>query len=547
MTFNRLALFMLCIVMFSLLTNVSSQPAFFNINENVEISQGFILEKLKVNSSDPFTYLKFNISGIKNYISIAYVKVNESVIYRGKFEDNLLVFEMPSPQRIIEITILYKSNVFSAINGSLYVSIPLVLSPVGISSNTTVSVSVPTRRLNIINNTINAKVFGDIIRSNLTNVKSGTSKILKVSLDPDSFSLFSISQLNRTIVIEKTDFIKIIDELEITGLSSVKTKEIHLHYPKNIEILGVEGPLGPYVKNGVSSSYRVESRSDKKILSIRLRSPPQNYGDKEYVKIILGLKINSTDTLSIPVFGYDFLIENYSVAVKVRGKAEFRNVNILKEEENGNYHIYYLKTIYPLYNNITSYKIELSFRLLGERTPMFIYMALFTIIILVLLGTLYFAYLKRSAKRIAKAKEEIIEKEREDAYLKIYEYEKTRIQLLETLIETWRAFEDKKISRQTYKQRYSRLLRKESSYSDRVNDLLKAVEERENLEKELDYINENILDFKRLYKMLEKTMTSFNKGLISKREYRRRIDDTLRDLEERIEKLYERIERLREL
>lgn len=65
MTFNRLALFMLCIVMFSLLTNVSSQPAFFNINENVEISQGFILEKLKVNSSDPFTYLKFNISGIK--------------------------------------------------------------------------------------------------------------------------------------------------------------------------------------------------------------------------------------------------------------------------------------------------------------------------------------------------------------------------------------------------------------------------------------------------------------------------------------------------
>jgi len=541
MAFKKPVILMLVIITL-ILSNINAMPTNITIRENVDISYGFIIEKLEIHSSNSFQFIKFNITGIKDYIALSYIEVNDSVVSLGKISGNELLFELPTPEKAVKTVIVF-DNVFDLRNNSLYIDVPLVLSPIGLLSNTTLIVFTPTRYFTVIENPINASVNGVFIKANLTEVESGKNTFMRLKFNPYAFSLFYVSRLNRTFLIESNNYIKIIDDFEITGLTYVKTKGIYLHYPKDIEILGVEGPLGPYVKDGASSSYSIEIKNDKKILNIKLRSPPQNYGDKEYFRVITVFKVNSSNMFSIPVFGYDFLIKNYSLVVKIKGEAQFKNVKIIQKQKEGVYTLYYLEARSPLYKDVTSYNIDIVPKVITGDIPPYIYSSLGIIFSILVIAALYFVYSKRGEKQIVKMKEEVIEKEEEDVYSKIYEYEKARVQILETLIDNWKSLEGKKISRQTYRQRHSRLLKKEKEYAVKANEIARKISD-SSLRKELNIIDENILDFKRLYKMLEKTMTNFSKGIITKREYRRRIDDIMRDLEDRIEKLYETVESL---
>ncbi len=523
---------------------VYAEPAKISIKENIDISYGFIAEKIEIHSKTPFQFIKFNITGLKEYISCSYLQINNSVITRGRINNNQLVFELETPQKTAEAVIIF-SNVFFMKNNSLYTIIPMILSPIGLSSNITIIVFSPTKYFTVEENPVNASVKEIFIKANLTGVDPGEIRYMKLKFNPYAFSLFYISQLNRTILVENSNYVKIIDSFEITGLTYVKTKGIYLRYPKNIEILGVEGPLGPYVKDGVSSSYSIETKNDKKILNIKLRSPPQNYGDKTYFKVILGLKMNSSNELVVPIFGYDFLIKNYSIVVKIRGEADFNNIKVLKEEKEGTYTLYYLNITVPLYSKVSNYSIVFVPKIIPGGIPSYVYSSLGILFSIIAIGAIYFVVLKRERKQVVQVKKEIVKEEREDTYSKIYEYEKARVQILETMMDTWRNLENKKISRQTYKQRYSRLIKREKEYASKVNDIARGIDD-SRLKKDLNIIDENILDFKRLYKMLEKTMANFSRGIISKREYRRRIDDIIRDLEDRIEKLYETVESLQE-
>ena len=168
MAFKKPVILILVIITL-ILSNINAMPTNITIRENVDISYGFIIEKLEIHSSNSFQFIKFNITGIKDYIALSYIEVNDSVMSLGKISGNELLFELPTPEKAVKTVIVF-DNVFDLRNNSLYIDVPLVLSPIGLLSNTTLIVFTPTRYFTVIENPINASVNGVFIKANLTEV-----------------------------------------------------------------------------------------------------------------------------------------------------------------------------------------------------------------------------------------------------------------------------------------------------------------------------------------------------------------------------------------
>ena len=121
MAFKKPVILMLVIITL-ILSNINAMPTNITIRENVDISYGFIIEKLEIHSSNSFQFIKFNITGIKDYIALSYIEVNDSVVSLGKISGNELLFELPTPEKAVKTVIVF-DNIFDLRNNSLYIDV----------------------------------------------------------------------------------------------------------------------------------------------------------------------------------------------------------------------------------------------------------------------------------------------------------------------------------------------------------------------------------------------------------------------------------------
>lgn len=529
-----------------------SQPAGLPsliVVEEVDIRGGYAQSRMSIRAGSEFMFLKFNVSGLHDLVAVAYAEHNGSIVGRGVLQRDELLITFEEPRRITDVVVVYR-DVVSLKERSLIFRTPILLSPFGWNTTATVKVSYPISNIELASKPFNASVVGSEVSFNAMGIGPGTTILLVASASSTSGGILKVDRLERSIVIEEPNYAIVEDNYTLVALSDTKATFITFSYPGYVEPLGVEGVLGPYPRfkdiAGGSAYYRVSRQADRVDVGIRLRAPPQSHGDKNYLVVRLRIPLNSTDGTSEIMAFMDngFLVDNYAVRIYMRGSAELLNFKVSEEREEEGYKVYAIVPPGPLFEEKLYGSIRARLELHRPPMPSFLTGAL---IFSLIIATPVLAYVVIRDKRMRKAKRKALERrEKEERIPEIYEILRARAQVLDTMLETWRQAESSRISRHTYRQRLSILKREEESLARRAEKLLARASESSEASRIVQTIKENMSDFKKLHRELESVERNFRRGLFSKREYRRKVREIEKVLEERLERIYELVESLKE-
>ncbi|RLE85675.1 MAG: hypothetical protein DRJ41_00735, partial [Thermoprotei archaeon] len=526
---------LLLVIITLAISHTSYSQTIVTIDEKVDLSHNinYAEATLDINSSTPLNRIKFNVSNFDDLVSLVYAEVNGKLVGLGKVVNNSIVVPLNVSTNIATVKIFY-DNVVSPNETDILVKTPVLLSPFDFRSNITLEVVYPSPQVNMIN--VNVTPEGGIIKLNYTNVPPGTSKIFLAKFDSTAASLISLN-LTREIILKQSSEALVLDRYEVKGLSNRKLEELAFLYPKYVKIEGVEGPLGPYPlwKTGMpfySPTYRVYDFGNSWRVRIKLRSPPLNIGEKTSLTVKLSLPIKlSEDFLELnPFFDVGYLITNYRVLLKVRGNVSLilpTEYELFSVGSDNNYKVYLLKTAQniPLYSLNLLPPIRLKAKLVGEPGLNYLLLSILIAILGAIGGAIY--YLNR--EEIAKAKKEILESERQP---EIYTISRDRVELMESILDSWNRIEDGKITYTTYRQTVSLAMRRDESLSRRLSALVSELGKKEatSLIERLEYC---IDEFKKGIKDLENLSKELRRGDISKHKYKSLKGRVIRKLEEK--------------
>ena len=521
------------------------------IDEKIDVSHhlDYAEVTLNINSSNPLNRLLFNVSDFEDKIELAYAEVNGKIIGIGRVENDTLIMPLNTTVRNLVVKIFY-SEIFQVNESNIITKVPVILSPIDLKSNVTFQILYPSSQVIILN--VNASATGGILELNYSNVEPGTFKVITASLDPRLASVVKISKFTREIIIESSDQVQVIDTYEIEGLSLRKLEELAFLYPKYVKIVGVEGPLGPYPLGTsdipfYSPTYRVYEFGDLLRVRVRLRSPPLNIGDRTYFSIKLSLPVSfSKDVLTLnPFFGVGYLISDYNILLKVRGKVALEYpVNLSLEnigkEDDFNVYMVSLKEDMPLLKSIVFPTLKLRTVLRGKLGPNYLLIAL----ILALFGGIgAIVYHVRREEGVKEAKRRALEPIQRP---EIYTISRNRVELMESILNSWNKMEDRKITHTTYRQTVSMALRRDGNLSKKFNELLSDIKE-ERIRSLVEKIERHISLFKNELRELEALSKEFRRGNLSKGEYKSRRNRIVNAMERELNEAYRTIEELREV
>ena len=496
------------------------------------VEGNFAAFRIVPTSGKGYVKLRFNITGYEDKLTLAYAKLEEGGYVIGKVEGNYLVFDFGRVVNKSEIVVVFRDVL--TFGEEIRALVPLPFSPVGWRTSVYVRIRFPTVNVNVVYPRV-SKEAGDVI-VNMT-FNPGELLVLNATMDPYDVKLAKVSRINRTVIIEEEGKAEVRDTVEIVGLSDMKLDYMSFYYPPVVDVIGVEGPLGPYPEEGFVS-YKV-FRSPLHIeVRVRLRAPPSSPGEKAFLTIRLLLPLNETEEgYSLPLFfGNGYPVSNVAVLVKVRGEASFKGVEYKALGREDGYSLYAIKvpgTIFEenIYGSATA-RLKLVKRQ-GVPFPLIAAVGVLAAI------TAAVAVVSRRASKEGAKVEEVSAEE----VSPLYEALRDRARVLEAVLETLDMLDSGRISRQTYRQRIAMLKRHERSILGRVRRIAPSIgEEPAKLVEEIDSLAS---EFWKMYDSLSSLERRFRRGLISKREYKSRRSEVVKKMSASVNRMYELIEKLR--
>ncbi|MCD6357816.1 MAG: hypothetical protein J7L75_04485 [Thermoproteales archaeon] len=489
----------------------------------------YLVERIDL-QTPPLTSLAINLTGHVGEVVYAVASAGGS-LYEGEVGEGVLRFEFGEPVEAVNIVLVIKCvNVTGRV---LELEAPLPLAPLSHASSYTLLLRNLPSEPNVVNSTISlgkgfSEKWGHYLRGNGSSPPGGLGLVKLYSYITTPSPL--IARVERTIIIEEGDKATIIDNFTLVGLLDEPSRTLTLTYPSTVQVGAVEGLLGPYPPNG----YSVKALDEGVRVTIRLRAPPYKAGDKAYVWVKLHATLrNEGGRYEIPAFlGLGHYVPLLEVRVKVRGSAEFQGLKPLEEWVEGDYRVYDFGS-FKLVDDEHAPALTATLKLAPQRPPLYVAAAVVLIAMTAAAG--YFL----RGRRIEERREAVVAAlEAPPELVGILE---ERRRLIESLMDNWRRLEEGKLGRHAYRQIYSRLKRRENELRRRAAALARELPQAAERLSEFDRAASAA--FSRLSRM-EELLRRASRGLIERREYRRRIaelekefDNLLRTLEEVIDGL----------
>lgn len=504
----------------------SEDELIVKVEKDIEVREGYIKAVNKLEFSEEVAKIEYNLDGLENEYIVAYAITNKTTI-KGVLQNNELIFNLKSSLREIKIVEYYKYEmIYNFSNNTISVIIPVTLTPKGWKGNGTVKLSFPTININMIKPKI--EPIGNEVTYNFTSIGGNSTKIFaQLSLKTP---LLGVSELKRTIIIDNPDYARFYDNLTLRSLTNTKSLYFSFNLPTYCKLKEIRGILGPYKEDAIIG-YKVYNVSDHYQITVRLRSPPNKYDEKTYLLIVYDIDINQSNAhYIVPAYvSLGRLIDDYQIVLKVKG-----DILDLSGTHVNDYEIITLESSEPLTSENPDINVRIKLHLKEENIikPW--------IIIFILLLSMISLYVYRiKAPSIKSKKKKVIERidEKRETINKIIGLEKERLKLAESILFSWRQYVNGDIKRQTLKQRLTGIRSKEESRVKRIKTLLAKTDINSSLQKRIEEIDEHFADFKNLLKELNVLEVSIRRGMISKREFRRKASNLLSRIEDKLSKI----------
>jgi len=528
---QRLGLALVLVALLALCVSAvpEGQDAEVSVVKEARVENGYIVVKTTVESQKlSFTRLVFNLTGVKEKLVVAYTLTEEGKA-PARIEGDLLVFPIPGARSRVELVEVY-TDIMKYTPRGIEVLVPLTLSPVGLRSKVNVTVTLPTMHVRSIEPAnLSLTELGDVKFSAL--VEGGNITVIRLAMDPTRVGLLVVESIERTIVIDSPKYAVFYDNLSLVSTSATRAPSLTLRLPTYVEVVEVRGPIAPYPEDPLRG-YTVKTEDNATVLTVRLRAPPVKYGDRAFVTV--AYKVNITRSGAehlVPAYiAPGPPIVNYTITLKVRGSFNYIKPAPKATYRQGDYSVAILSQVGPLFEDL---KGDVAIGGLSVSEPGPPLRVIIAVLLVVLLsGVLAFVY-----KRRVPVTEET-EGAEEESQLKLSRVVRKRVETLEGMLSAWSSYTEGKISWQTYRQRVSALRRREEALRREVSKLAQEVTLSEKAKSLLSDLDDTVRSFQRTLKNMEKTAYSYRRGLLSKSEYRSKLDSLYKQLEDTVEKAY---------
>ena len=528
---QRLSLVWAIVVLLILCTSATSegQGAEVSVIKEAKVESGYIVVRTTVASQKlSFTRLVFNLTGVKEKLVAAYTLTEEGKTL-ARVEGDMLVFPIPGARSKVELVEVY-ADVMRYTPRGIEVTVPLALSPVGLASRVNVTVKLPTVHVRPIEPAnLSLTELGDVEFSAL--VEGGNITVIRLAIDPTRVGLLVVEHIERTIIIGSSSHAVFYDNLSLIGISATRASSLTLKLPLDAEIVEVRGPVAAYPEDPLRG-YTVKTEDNATVLTVRLRAPPVKYGDR--ASITVAYKVNMTWSGSeclVPAYiAPGPPVVNYTVTLKVRGSFDYVKPPPQSTYRQGDYSVAILSQVGPLFEDLKGGVVIGGLNVSERELPL---RAIIVGLLAALLsGVLAFVY----SRRVPVAEE--VKSVEEEQRLKLSRIIRKRVETLEGMLSAWSSYTEGKISWQTYRQRVSALQRREESLGREARKLARAVTLSEKAKSLLSDLDDAVRRFQRTLKSMEKTAYSYRRGLLSKSEYRSRLNSLYKQLEDSVEKAY---------
>lgn len=507
-----LMLLLLATLLVPLASTAPPSPQAINqIQARTEMYYETVLMRLQLPA--PVKTVEFNVSRVADRVLAAFVDLGGRYV-KGQIVDGRLVFQLPSPSSKINITVLF-GRIYKIRGENVTLSFPLPLSPIGYNTSVRGTLEVRASRVEYGKTNI-GKPKGNTLYINAT-LPGGKTVVVNATSKTYFIILASISELKRTIIIHK-GWAEYRDNITVVNIAEYPFERLALRMPSEYEVLGVEGPLGPYPRR----YWRIGKSRDGKfqLLLISLISPPEGMGQK--TSIVVKLRVNKTSTLDA-YLGYGIHVDNYTVNICVDGSASV-NPTPLRTYRQGAYTCYVLPRPGPLVVENYYKPVTVQATVREEGNIPYPLIAL-TVITAVLLGGYAYVYSKRGRARRALASVE------EDKISEIGELLSRREDLYRNLVERLREMRAKKVGTTKMIRAIRESARRDERLAQRIRQLASTLgEDGERLVAEMERVSGEING---LLRRLEKTERAFRSGRMSREEYKDEIARIEREIEEK--------------
>ena len=505
------------------------------ITKEVYIKEGYIEIISHISAPSDLALLKFNLSRAKNMLLLAYAELGEEK-YSAIVSGSTLTFKWGKPATNITLVEIYV-NTMTYSEKSINVTIPLLLSPEGFSANTTVYIKAPTTRIQPITR-FQYNVSRDRIYFNVE-VEPANYTELDLLMSPYT-PLLKIENLHRTVIIKENSKALFIDNITLVNIGGGKPTFVSFTLPQFSKLEEVEGPLGVYPNIGTFKPTTAQTSDGKTKVTIKLRAPPQNHGDKTLLTLIYSVNLTATEG-EIPAFNpLGKLIQNYTILFKVKGEVLDLSCKTVKTYKENSYTVVEVASVGPLYDEIHS-TVAGAFKV-NQPLPTPIIVA-FAIVIAAAFIAVY--YLRRKPKvKVEERKKKVAEKAEKVALSEILSLAREKVGLLEEAAEVWSRYLEGKMSWQNYRQQIASIMKREAVISKKLKDVTKDA--KEEVKEILADIDEQVGYAKNILKRMERVERNFKRGILSKNEYKEQAEKLRGSLEKTISQIHKLIVKLEE-
>ncbi len=517
---------------YSLSCYAAPSSATITLRKRIEVFPGYAVANSTVVLNGTLDELTFEIPE-GGEVLYACAVLEDGTVVPAKIGESEISVDVPPGVQTLRLVEFYRIGI-SAAENNVSLALPLIISPKEGATDVYLSVDVPTEAFEIVAPTYLNR-SGSVVFLNATGFEPGRSDVLKLAVEPGALRWVVPERLERTILVEATGRVVLVDEFLLTNVAGGAVEEVEFKLPANASVLEVEGALGPYTGRGGAGSYRTRARADYLVLQVDLRAPPKRVGERAYIRISYEVPPERGDgVLVLPAFHSDgMLIEDYEIRLKIEGSGKLVGLKPVSEYDEGDYHVLVLPRTGLLLDGVPgrdpSIELEASLNLLAEYKP-YLIVAVSAALLIACLAILY-RVLPR--KRVEEAKREVlvagIPAEIREELVSVYE---KKLDLFEYVLRAKEERADGKISRREYRQRMERARRRRASLDERLREVRARAEEALGARLEvLDEISEIEREIDSKLAQLSVLEDERRRGRIELAKYRERRRELKREIE----------------
>lgn len=474
---------------------------------------------VKITYPQPTSRVELNISGIEDRFLVSFITIGDKIV-KGRVEDGKLVFDLPVPVKMANITSIY-GKAINIVNNTVFYEIPVTLSPIGYGANVTGTVDFRSLYVEVETPPV-GKAERGTVKFNDT-VPAGTTIVLRGNVSVNYVAVTKMERIDRMIILHR-DKAEIVDNITLVLLTNRPSTYLGLRLSKDLVVEKIEGPLGIYPER----YWRIYEAEKYKLLSISLRAPPEGQGQKTTITIYTA--VNMTENTIDPFFGYGVYVapDSYTVKVCVAGEATI-DYTITSTEKVGKYTCYTLKNPGPILIENFYPPVKVSITQIREENIPYPFIALAVIAIAAIAG---YAYYSGKKGGIEKQKEKTLQKLEEDTVAEIERLLSRREELYRSLIERLRKMREKKVGTTKMINAIREATRRDEAYIKKIKSLVASLgEPGNNFVKEMDKLTATLRE---QFHNLERIERAFKAGRMDKKEYKENIDKIEKDIEKTI-------------